>query len=354
MARSGKPPAPPRRTAKEVIIDGRRLELSNLGKVLYPESGFTKGDLIDYYTEIAPVLLPHLKGRALTLKRYPEGVNGFFFYEKRCPPHRPDWLHTASVYSHGRGQNIDFCLADNLPSLIWAANLADIELHTSLALAKAQDRPTSMVFDLDPGEGANIVNCAEVALWLHDKLQERKLASFVKTSGSKGLQLYVPLNTSVTFDETKVFAHQLAQEIEIEHPDKVVTKMSKELRRKKVMIDWSQNDEHKTTICVYSLRAKADPSVSMPLHWAEVASLFATKKPERVRFVAEAAVIRTKSEGDLFEPVLKLKQKLPRLEAGAATSRVATSRRGPASQRSEISRTTSRARLSSRKPRKTG
>ena len=202
----------------KVIVEGRELEVSNLDKVLYPDSGFTKGDLIRYYTEIGPYLIPHLKGRALTLKRYPDGVQGFFFYEKRCPPHRPEWVHTVSVYSHGRGENMDYCLANDLPTLVWAANLADIELHTSLALSKAQTRPTSMVFDLDPGEGANIVECAQVGLWLRDLLSGLGLQALIKTSGSKGLQLYVPLNTAVTFDKTKAFARRVGEILEAEHP----------------------------------------------------------------------------------------------------------------------------------------
>jgi bifunctional non-homologous end joining protein LigD len=300
------------RTKTEIVVDGKTLPVSNLEKVLYPQTGFTKGDVIQYYTDIAPYLLPHLKGRALTMKRYPDGVEGFFFYEKKCPAHRPKWLKTATVFSHGRGANMNYCLANDLPSLVWAANLADLELHTSLALAKAQDRPTSMVFDLDPGEGASIVNCAEVALWIRDKLAETKLESFVKTSGSKGLQLYVPLNTAVTFDQTKPVAHELGNVLVSEHPDKVVTLMKKTLRRGKVLIDWSQNDRYKTTVCVYSLRATKDPSISMPLQWPEVERLAAGGDPARVRFAPDKAVARARKLGDLFAPLLTLKQKLPR------------------------------------------
>lgn len=327
----------------ELLIEGRKIPVSNLNKVLYPQTGFTKGDLINYYREIGPTLIPHLKGRALTLKRYPDGVDGFFFYEKRCPPHRPEWVHTASVYSYGRGANMDYCLADDIPSLVWAANLADIELHTSLALSRSQDRPTAMVFDLDPGEGANILTCARVGLWLREKLDALGLESLIKTSGSKGLQLYVPLNTAVTFDETKPFARRLGEVLEEEHPEVVVTKMAKALRKKKVLIDWSQNDQHKTTVSVYSLRATKDPSVSMPLRWEEVERLADNGKPEEVRFSPERALARVADEGDLFEPLLKLKQKLPAISA-----------LGYPAEEDVPSRTTSRAGLSSRKPRKTG
>lgn len=345
MSRSPSPPPAaairPAESKIEIVVEGRTLQVSNLGKVLYPETGFTKGDLIDYYTQIGPTLIPHLKGRPLTLKRYPDGVGKFFFYEKRCPPHRPEWVHTASVYSHGRGENMDYCLADDLPSLVWAANLADIELHTSLALSRAQDRPTSLVFDLDPGEGADILNCAQVALWIREKFEEMKLQSFIKTSGSKGLQLYVPLNTAVTFDQTKAAARGLAELLEKEHPEAVVTKMLKTLRRKKVMIDWSQNDQHKTTVSVYSVRATSQPSVSTPLHWEEVEKLLRTKKAESVRFSPDQVIARVKTEGDLFAPLLRLKQKLP-------------SHVGYPEAEAVSSRTTSSARLSSRKPKKTG
>jgi bifunctional non-homologous end joining protein LigD len=298
--------------SEELVVDGKKLAVSNLRKVLYPATGFTKGEVVNYYVEIAPYLLPHLKGRALTMKRYPDGVEGFFFYEKRCPAFRPKWLRTARVFSERRGENMDYCMADDRPSLVWAANLADIELHPSLALAKAQDRPTSMVFDLDPGEGANIVDCARVALWLREKLAALKLESFIKTSGSKGLQLYVPLNTPITFDVTKPASRQMAESVERDHPEAVVTKMQKALRRKKVLIDWSQNDRHKTTVCVYSLRATREPSVSTPLEWREVDQLLRHRKPERVRFAPDAVLARVKERGDLFAPVLKLKQRLPK------------------------------------------
>ena len=219
------------KNAVEVEVEGRVLKLSNLDKPMYPKAGFTKGDLIDYYVRIAPVLLPHLHDRPLTLKRYPDGVEGKHFYEKQCPSHRPDWVQTAAVWSRHNKKNIDFCLVNDLPTLVWAANLADIELHTSLSLAEAVDRPTMMVFDLDPGAPANIIACCRVGLWLRDLFAELKLESFAKTSGSKGLQVYVPLNNEeVTYDDTKPFARAVAELLEKQHPKQVVSRMTKSLR----------------------------------------------------------------------------------------------------------------------------
>src|SRR6186997_1511564 len=256
----------------ELIVDDRKLQVSNLDKVLYPKAGFTKGQVIDYYIRIAPVLLPHLKDRPLTMKRYPNGVDQPFFYEKNCPAHRPSWVKTARVWSEGNQRDMHYCLAQDLPTLVWAANLADLELHTSLARKKDVARPTMMVFDLDPGPPADIVQCCQVGLLLRDVLGKMKLESWAKTSGSKGLQVYVPLNTPVTFDQTKALARALAEHLEREHPDLVVHKMLKALRTGKVLVDWSQNDEHKTTINVYSLRAREQPTVSTPVSWDEVAA----------------------------------------------------------------------------------
>ncbi len=296
----------------ELVVAGKKLSVSNLKKVLYPKVGFTKGQVIDYYIQIAPVLLPHLKDRPLTMKRYPNGVEAEFFYEKNCPSHRPKWVKTARVWSEGNNRNMDYCLAQDLPTLVWAANLADLELHASLARKKNVARPTMMVFDLDPGAPADIVQCCHVGLWLRDLLAEVKLKSFAKTSGSKGLQLYVPLNTPVTFDQTKDVARRLAQHLEREHPDLVTSKMLKALRKGKVFVDWSQNDQHKTTVCVYSLRAKDEPTVSTPVTWKEVETCAKKKKPELLKFRSNQAVARVKKLGDLFEPVEKLKQKLPK------------------------------------------
>ena len=296
----------------EVKVGGKTLKLSNLDKVLYPEVGFTKGQVIDYYTRIAPVLLPHLKDHPLTLKRYPNGVDDKFFYEKQSPSHRPDWVKTVPIPA--RGRTIDFTLANNLPTLVWLANLADLELHTSLSKAKEITRPTTLAFDLDPGPPATIVECSQVALWLRGIFDELKLESFPKTSGSKGMQIYVPLNNpAASYDYTKPFAKALAELLEKQHPKHVVSTQKKELRPKKVLIDWSQNDEHKTTINVYSLRAKSRPTVSTPLAWDEVEKILESGDPESAVFDSDDVLARVEKHGDLFEPVIKLKQKLPEL-----------------------------------------
>ncbi|MEY2531589.1 MAG: bifunctional non-ous end joining protein LigD [Verrucomicrobiota bacterium] len=296
----------------ELIVEGKKLSVSNLNKVLYPKAGFTKGQVIDYYIRIAPVLLPHLADRPLTMKRYPNGVEGEFFYEKNCPSHRPKWVKTAKVWSEGNNRMMDYCLASDLPTLVWAANLADLELHTSLARKRDVARPTMMVFDLDPGPPADIVQCCQVGLWLRELLAKMKLKSFPKTSGSKGLQVYVPLNTPATFDQTKDLSRALAQLLEREHVDLVTSNMSKALRKKKVFVDWSQNDEHTTTICVYSLRAKEEPTVSTPLTWDEVANCLKKKKADFLKFRSDKTLARVDKFGDLFASVEKLKQKLPK------------------------------------------
>jgi bifunctional non-homologous end joining protein LigD len=296
----------------ELIVQGKKLPVSNLNKVLYPKAGFTKGQVIDYYIRIAPVLLPHLKDRPLTMKRYPNGVEGEFFYEKNCPPHRPKWVKTAQVWSEGNNRMMDYCLAQDLPTLVWAANLADLELHTSLARKRDVARPTMMVFDLDPGAPADIVQCCQVGLWLRELLTKMKLKSFAKTSGSKGLQIYVPLNTPVTFDQTKDLSRALAQHLEREHGNLVTSNISKSVRKGKVFVDWSQNDEHKTTICVYSLRAKAEPTVSTPVTWDEVANCLKKKKADLLKFRSDQTLARVEKSGDLFASVEKLKQKLPK------------------------------------------
>ena len=299
------------RKAVEVTVAGRRLRLTNLDKVMYPKTGFTKRDLIDYYVRIAPVLLPHLHDRPLTLKRYPDGVEGQFFYEKQCPSHRPDWVQTAEVWSRHNKRNIDFCLAGDVPTLVWLANLADIELHTSLALAQDVNRPTMMVFDLDPGPPANVLACCRVGLMLRDMFEQLGLQSFAKTSGSKGLQVYVPLNVPVTYADTKPFARAVAELLEKQHPKQIVSRMTKSLRGGKVLIDWSQNDEHKTTANVYSLRARERPTVSTPVTWDEVAEAAKGRSVKRMTFEYDAVLDRVERDGDLFAPVLTLKQELP-------------------------------------------
>jgi bifunctional non-homologous end joining protein LigD len=294
----------------ELIVEDRKIQVSNLDKVLYPKVGFTKGQVIDYYIRIAPVLLPHLKHRPLTMKRYPDGVEGEFFYEKNCPSHRPKWVQTAKVWSESNDRMMNYCLAQDLPTLVWAANLADLELHTSLSRKDKIKRPTMMVFDLDPGLPADIVQCCQVGLWLRDLLGKMKLKSFAKTSGSKGLQVYVPLNTAATYDQTKDLSRALAQHLEGEHGDLVTSNMSKSVRKGKVFVDWSQNDEHKTTICVYSLRAKEEPTVSTPVTWDEVANCLKKKKADLLKFRSDKVITRVEKTGDLFEPVEQLKQKL--------------------------------------------
>lgn len=299
------------RTTSELEVEGEKIPVSNLEKVLYPKARFTKGQVIDYYIRISSVLLPHLKKHPLTLKRYPNGVEGEFFYEKQCPRFRPKWVEVAPVKSDSQDKTINYCLANDLRSLVWAANLADLELHTSLSMYPKIDQPRSIVFDLDPGAPANVVDCAQVALWVREKFDQHGLQTFIKTSGSKGLQLYAPLNTPVNYDQTKTFAKNLAEEIEREHPDRVVAKMAKALRGGKVFIDWSQNDRHKTTVSVYSLRARERPTVSTPLEWPEVSSVLRSKDAARLVFEAQDAVERVKKKGDLFAPLLTLKQKLP-------------------------------------------
>jgi bifunctional non-homologous end joining protein LigD len=300
-------------SSQAVQIDGKHLKLTNLEKVLYPATGFTKGQIIDYYARIAPVLVPQLAGRPLTLKRYPHGVDKEFFFEKNATQYRPDWVKTAPIWSEGNRRNVNYILVNDLPTLVWVANLASIELHPSLSLARKIDSPTIIAFDLDPGPPANIVQCCQVAFWLRDIFEHFGLQSFPKTSGSKGLQIYLPLNTPVSYAATKPFAHALARLLENEHPELVVSDMKKQLRVNKVLVDWSQNDEHKTTVAVYSLRARERPTVSTPVTWDEVERAFKKKDAGLLVFEAPKVLERVEKLGDLFEPVLSLKQKLPKL-----------------------------------------
>jgi bifunctional non-homologous end joining protein LigD len=294
-----------------VDVGDKHVAFSNLDKVLYPEAGFTKGQVIDYYLRIAPVLLPHLAGRPLTLKRYPNSVDGMFFYEKRCPSHRPEWVTTGKVWSEGNNDYINYCVVDDTATLAWLANIACLEMHTLLSKLPDVKSPTSMVFDLDPGEPANILDSIRVGLRMRDSLARLGLKSFAKTSGSKGLHLWVPLNTPTTFDRTKQFAHAMALMFEREHPKEVLSVMKRELRKGKVFVDWSQNDEHKTTACAYTMRAKSQPTVSCPVEWEELESALEKRKPERLTFKTDDVLARVKEKGDLFAPVLKLKQHLP-------------------------------------------
>ncbi|WP_428938907.1 non-homologous end-joining DNA ligase [Fontivita pretiosa] len=297
------------RNVTHLRIGQRKLALSNLDKVLYPRAGFTKGDVIDYCRRIAPVLLKHLKGRPVTLKRYPAGVTGKFFYEKNCPAHKPPWVATLRV--RGTQSVINYCLVDHLATLLWVANLASLELHTLLWRQNHLGRPTAMVFDLDPGAPAGLIDCLPLALRLRDMLENMGLKCFGKTSGGKGFHVYVPLNTAVTFDQTKHFAHSLAQVLERAGPNKVTSVMRKDLRKEKVLVDWSQNDEHKTTVCVYSLRAKQRPAVSTPVTWLEVENALRRRDIERLTFEPEDVLRRVEEHGDLFAGVLNLRQKLP-------------------------------------------
>ena len=314
-----------------VEVAGRRLKLTNLEKVFYPSTGFTKGQVIDYYARIAPVLVPHLAGKPLTLKRYPNGVDAEPFFEKNATKHRPDWVQTAPIWSEGNKRNVNYILANDLATLVWVANLAAIELHPSLSLAEDISCPRALVFDLDPGPPANIVQCCQVAMWLRSIFEHFKLESFPKSSGSKGLQIYVPLNTETSYDETKPFAHAVARLLESEHRDLVVSDMKKTIRTNRVFVDWSQNDEHKTTVSVYSLRARERPTVSTPVTWDEVERTLKKKDASLLVIESDRALERVEQLGDLFAPLLTLKQRLPKLpgldegEAGSLKQGLAVS-----------------------------
>lgn len=286
--------------------------------MLYPSVGFTKAQVIDHYTRLADVLLPHLGGRPVTLKRYPDGVAREFFYEKNCPDHRPDWVTTATVEtsssrssSRSDRASIDFCVIDDLPSLVWVANLASIELHPYLHRGTSPDRPTTVVFDLDPGAPAGLVEAAQVALLLREVLEGLDLVSVPKTSGGKGMQVYVPLNTPVTYERTGAFAKAAAQLLERDHRDEVTSNMRKDLRRGKVLIDHSQNNRHKTTVAVYSLRAREEPTVSTPVTWSEVEDAVDADDADRLTFRSGEVVARVHDRGDLFATVEEIEQELP-------------------------------------------
>jgi len=299
-------------SATSVKIGKTQVNLSNLEKVLYPEVGFTKGQVIEYYLKMAPVIVPQVKNRPLTLKRYPNGVDGMMFYEKRCPPHAPPWIKQVTVTSQREGGKLSYCVIDNAASLVWVANLASLELHTLLFTGDDLYRPTWMVFDLDPGPPATVLECIPIALKMRDMLRKLGLESFVKVSGSKGLHMWVPLNRKeVTFNQTKGFSNAIARMMEREDPEHVTSNMKKELRKGKIFIDWSQNDEHKTTVAAYSLRAKEQPTVSTPVEWEELITAQKKKDAKRLTFLAADVIKRVDKVGDLFEPVLKMKQKLP-------------------------------------------
>jgi bifunctional non-homologous end joining protein LigD len=297
-----------------VEVDGRELKLTNLDKVLYPKAGFTKGEMVDYYARVGPTLVPHLDGRAVTLRRFPEGVDDLdaAFFEKRCPKHRPKWVKTTRVRAD-TGE-IDFCVCDGVPTLVWMAQLAAIELHPSLSKSRAPKRPTVLAFDLDPGPPADVVECCRVALRLRELFAHFDVEAFPKTSGSKGLQVYVPLNSKrVGYEQTKPFAKAIAQLLEKETPDEVVSKMKKVDRRGKVFVDWSQNHPTKTTVSVYSLRARERPTVSTPVTWEEVEHAAGRDDAASLVFESDVVLKRIEERGDLFAPVLELEQALPKL-----------------------------------------
>jgi bifunctional non-homologous end joining protein LigD len=291
----------------EVRVGTRTLKLSNLDKVLWPETGFTKGQLIDYYGRVAETMVPHLHGRPITLRRWPNGVDAASFYEKNCPSHRPPWVESV------RMGDVNYCLLNDPAALVWVANLASIELHPSLATADDLECPTTVVFDLDPGPPADILTCIRVATIVRDTLDRLGLQLWPKTSGSKGLQLYLPVNRQVTYDQTKPFALAVARLLEKEHGDLIVSVMEKTRRKGKVLIDWSQNTASKTTVAVYSVRALPRPSVSTPVTWDELDDALTAGDPEVLRFEPGQVLDRVARFGDVHRPVLEAEQELPRL-----------------------------------------
>jgi bifunctional non-homologous end joining protein LigD len=300
----------------ELDIAGRRLQIRNLDRVVFPRTGTTKAELLDYYVRVGDVMLPHLRDRLLHMHRYPEGVEGPRFWQKQCPEHRPPWVSTTPVYSRDKRANIDYCVIEDLAGLLWAVNVGSIELHTSLHTRDDLHRPTALAFDLDPGEGVDVVGCAEVALWLRDLLAGIGLCALAKTSGSKGLQVYVPLNTGVAYAQTKAAARAIAETIETRYPDRVVSRMARALRPGKVLIDWGQNTEHKSMVCAYSVRARERPTVSTPVTWDEVQDAVAAQDASLLVFELGDVLERVADRGDLFAPVLTTEQRLDQIPSG--------------------------------------
>jgi bifunctional non-homologous end joining protein LigD len=290
-----------------VEIDGRELSVTNLDKVLYPEVGFTKAEVIDYYVRVAPAMLPHVRERGVTLRRYPNGVDDTSFFEKRSPDHRPDWIGTALGPGDRKG-GIHYLVIDEVATLAWVANMAGLEIHAPMARAPEIESPTLVVFDLDPGPGTTIVDCCRVALEIRDVLTDLGLEAWAKTSGSKGLQLYLPLNTPHSHEHASSFALAVAQLLEKQDPKRVTSVMKKELRKGKVFVDWSQNSFHKTTVAPYSLRARPTPTVSTPVSWDEVDE---GAGGELLSFTAPEVLERVADVGDLFAPTATLEQELP-------------------------------------------
>jgi bifunctional non-homologous end joining protein LigD len=306
-----------------VQVGDRRLAITNLTKILYPQTGFTKGEVLDYYARVAPVLLPHLAGRPLTRKRYPNGVDGPSFFEKNAPRGTPEWVRTVTLPVPGSTMNretIDFVIVEDLPTLVWTANLASLELHVpqwKVGPRGGVQEPDLLVLDLDPGPPATIVECCEVALLLKEILEADGLTGYAKTSGSKGMQLYAPLRPTPA-DDTRLYARSLARRLEKQRPDLVVSDMTKALRHGKVLVDWSQNAAAKTTVAPYSLRARPEPTVSTPVTWDEVA---ACRSPEELVFLSEAVLERIEADGDLLADLVTLTTKQrPKLPSGAAAA----------------------------------
>ena len=299
-----------------IEVGGRRLAIGKLDRVLFPRTGTTKADLLDYYVRIGDVMLAHLRERLLHMHRYPEGVEGPRFWQKGCPEHRPAWMPIAPVWSRDKQATIDYCVVNELAALLWAVNIGSLELHSSLHTRHDMRRPTTLAFDLDPGEGVDVLACAAVALRLRELLGELGLRALVKTSGSKGLQVYVPLNTEVTYAQTKPLAKAIAQTLESESPDRVVSRMARAARVGKVLVDWGQNTEHKSMVCAYSVRAKARPTVSTPVRWEEVEAAVAAGEAPRLVFEMGEVLERVARHGDLFADVLSVEQELPQIARG--------------------------------------
>jgi bifunctional non-homologous end joining protein LigD len=295
----------------EVDVAGRPVTVANLDKLMYPSAGFTKWDVISYYARIAPAMLPHVRDRPLTLKRFPDGVGGAYFYEKNCPSYRPDWVATVAIWTERAQEDFDYCVISEPGTLVWLANLADLEIHPFLGKRDALDRPTSMVFDLDPGAPAGLLEACEVALWLRGLFDQLGLQAYIKGSGGKGLHLFVPLNSGATYEDVQPFARGVAETLERRFPERIVSTQNRAKRPGKVLIDWGQNARHKTTAAVYSLRARDRPTVSMPLEWEEIQQAVDEGDSDSLVFVAGEATTRIEERGDVFAPVLSLVQELP-------------------------------------------
>jgi len=291
-------------------VAGRQLTIRHLDRVVFPHTGKTKGELLDYYVRVADAMLPHLRDRLLHMHRYPEGVEGPRFWQKACPEHRPDWLPTVGVWSRDKQADIDYCVVNELAALLWAVNLGSIELHTSLHRTDDQQRPTTLAFDLDPGEGVGILECCEVALRLRELLVGVELRSYAKTSGSKGLQVHVPLNTDVGYAATKPLSRSIAELLETAVPEAIMSRMARSLRPGKVLVDWSQKTEHKSMVCAYSVRAKQRPTVSTPVEWKEIESALDAGNPDALVFEMADVLERAAELGDIFAPMLTARQEL--------------------------------------------